>query len=81
MINKIAFILPDYQHCDLVTFHVRKDFSDTPCNVTHYIDRRDKFALHYYIKEYMETNVAVQRPDTPAKLIVQTVPKDYSPAH
>ena len=77
----MAFIRPDYEHYDLVTFHIRKDFSDTPRIVTHYIDRRDKFALHYYIKEYMETNVAIQRPDTPVKLILQTVPKDYSPAH
>jgi hypothetical protein len=77
----MAFILHDHDHdhLDRVTFHVKKYFSDNPCTITHYIDRRDEFALPYYIKKYMETNVAIRRPDTPAKLIVQTVPKFYSP--
>lgn len=75
----MAFILPDYDNLDRVTFHIKKHFSDNPCIISHYIDRRDNFALRYYIKRYMDTDIAIPRPDTPAKLIVPAVPKWYSP--
>ena len=77
----MSFILPEYELCDLVSFHVREDFSDVPGTFTHYLDRRDEFALLYYIREYMNTNVAIRRPGTPAKLILEPVPKDYKPPH
>jgi hypothetical protein len=77
----MAFVLPEYEHCDRATFHVRVDFSDLPGTFTHYIDRRDGFALPYYIREYMNTNVATRRPDTPARLILEHVPNDYKPPH
>ena len=49
--------------------------------MTHYIDRDDEFALLYYIRKYMDTNISVRRPDTPAKLIMNTIPKDYKPIY
>ncbi len=77
----MAFILPNYDNCDIVSFYVRKDFADKQYIMTHYIDRDDKFALLYYIRQYMDTNVSVRRPDTPAKLIMAALPKDYTPAY
>jgi hypothetical protein len=77
----MAFILPDYDNCDIVSFYVRKDFSNKQYIMTHYIDRDDEFALLYYIRKYMDTNISVRRPDTPAKLIMNTIPKDYKPIY
>ena len=77
----MAFVLPDYDNCDIVSFHIRKDFSDKQYIITHYIDREDQFALLYYIRQYMDTNVVVRRPDTPAKLIIASIPKDYIPPY
>ena len=49
----MAFVIPDYDNSDRVTFYVRKDFSDSPGKWTHYIDRNDDKALIYYIRLYM----------------------------
>ena len=77
----MSFLVPNYDLCDIVSFYIRKDFSDSPCIMTHYIDRTDPFALLFYIKEHMDTNVSIKRPDTPAKLIVNSVPEDYQPSY
>jgi len=77
----MAFVLPDYDNSDRVTFYVRKDFSDRPGEWTHYIDRNDDKALIYYIRMYMDTNVKVRRPGTPAKLIMPSLPDYYEPLH
>ena len=72
------FLVPDYKYCDLVHFHIRNDFSDKLEGIiTRYIDRRDRYALLHFTKEYMDTNVTVKRPDTPAYLIIDSVPNDY----
>jgi hypothetical protein len=77
----MAFILPDYDNCDIVSFYKRNDFSDGNCIISQYIDRTDPFALLYYIREYMNTKVSIRRPDTPAKLIMEAIPKDYEPIY
>ena len=77
----MSFIIPDYDLCDIVTFYVRKDFSDNPCIMTHYIDRNEPLSLLFYIREYMDTDVAVKRPATPAKLIMTPIPADYEPLY
>lgn len=77
----MAFVIPDLDNCDLVTFYIRKDFSDNPRIVSHHIDYRDTFALPYYIKKYMDTNVAKPRPGTPANLIVRSTPRHYCPVY
>lgn len=77
----MAFIIPDYDNCDIVSFYTRKDFSDNAYIISHYIDRNDKFALLYYIKEYMDTKVSIRRPDTPSNLIIESIPKDYEPVY
>ena len=77
----MAFIIPDYKNCDIVTFHIRKDFSDEPGKITCYINRRDEHALKYYIKLHMDTKVKTKRPDTPLKIIIDKVPEDYFPMH
>ena len=77
----MSFLIPDYDLCDIVSFYIRKDFSDNPCIMTRYIDRTDPFALLFYIKEHMNTDVLIRRPDTPAKLILMPVPADYQPLY
>jgi len=75
----MAFVVPDFINCDIVTFHIRKEFSDNPRIISHYVDRYDPYALLYYINEYMNTNVSIRRPDTPAVLIMEKPPEDYNP--
>ena len=77
----MAFIVPDYENCDLTTFHIRKDFSDRPGIISHYIDRSDIHALNYYIRLYMDTKVKIKRPDTPINIITNKIPEDYQPMH
>ncbi len=48
-------------------------------NITHLIQRGDINSLRYYIKSYMDTTVNNKRPDTPAKLIINPIPKDFVP--
>tara|TARA_B100000989_G_C19351704_1_gene389388 strand:- start:351 stop:656 length:306 start_codon:yes stop_codon:yes gene_type:complete len=48
-------------------------------NITHFIKRGDTTAQRYYIKNYMDTTIKNKRPDTPAKLIIDPIPKDYIP--
>ena len=48
-------------------------------NITHIIKRGDIIAQRYYIKNYMDTNIKNKRPDTPAKLIIDPIPKNYLP--
>ena len=61
------------------------DFSDEETdndnikNVTHYIPRGDINSLRFYIRSYMDTRVKDKRPNTPAKLIINPIPKGYIP--
>ena len=74
------FYFEDYDDYDLVTFYIRRDFSDTEImSATHYIKRGDELCKRYYIKQYMDTNKKNKRPETPAKLILEHLPKEYSP--
>ena len=50
-------------------------------NITHYIPRGDINSLRFYINTYMETRVKDKRPDTPAKLIINPIPKNYVPKY
>ncbi len=77
----MAFVIPDFNNCDFVTFYTRKDFSDYPRIISHYIDRRDPYALLYYINEYMDTKVVIRRPDTPTVLIMSKPPPNYYPLY
>jgi hypothetical protein len=77
----MAFVIPDLNNCDLVTFYMRKDFSDYPRIISHYVDRHDPYALLYYINEYMDTNVVIRRPDTPTILIMNKPPAGYYPLY
>lgn len=77
----MAFIPVDKRYCDTVSFYIRPDFSDNPGIVYEYITRGDELSLRYYIKEYMDTKVSIRRPNTPAKLIIQSIPHDYQPIY
>ena len=77
----MAFVIPDFKNSDLVTFYIRKEFSDYPRIISHYVDRHDPYALIYYINEYMDTKVSIRRPDTPAVLIMSKPPTDYTPLY
>ena len=77
----MAFVIPDFKNSDLVTFYIRKEFSDYPRIISHYVDRHDPYALLYYINEYMDTKVSIRRPDTPAVLIMSKPPTDYPPLY
>ena len=48
-------------------------------NITHFIRRGDNHSLIYYIKAYMDTTVKNKRPDTPAKLITNSLPSGFVP--
>ena len=74
------FYFEDYDNCDLVTFYIRSDFSDTDImSATHYIKRGDELCKRYYIKQYMDTNKKNKTRETPANLILEHLPKEYSP--
>ena len=76
----MSFFLPEFKDHDTVTFCIRSDFSDVSAiSVTHYIKRGDELCKRYYIKQYMDTNKKDKRPETPAKLILEHIPKDYYP--
>jgi len=75
----MAFLAVDPMHSDTVTFYAREDFSNNTCVTTHYIERGDITALRYYIKNYMDTTITNRRPDTPANLIIDSVPHNYEP--
>jgi len=75
----MAFITPNYEECDEVSFHTREDFADRSSTVIHFIKRGDERALQYYIRKYMDTHIKQKRPDTPAKLIIPFISKTYTP--
>lgn len=73
---------PEFKDHDKVTFFIRPDFSDLKVTPdSHYIKRGDKLSLRYYIKQYLDTSKKEKRPDTPSKLILQRIPRDFSPKY
>ena len=87
----------DMNTTDNVSFYIRKDFSDlvdeyqdftdkneekeTRICVTQFIERSDIFSMRFYVKKYMDTAVEIARPNTPAKLIIYPIPKDFTPKY
>ena len=82
---------------DNVSFYIRNDFTDLVneyqdfvdenekkeprISVSHFVERSDIFSLRFYVKKYMDTAVEIKRPETPAKLIIDPIPPDFSPKY
>ena len=64
------FFFPEFKDHDTVTFFIRPDFSDL--NV---------ISASHYIKQYLDTSKKEKRTGTPSKLILQKIPKDFSPKY
>jgi len=69
----MAFVIPDNENSDSVTFFVRPDFSINHGLKKQIIERGDMDTLRHYIIKHMETCVKYRRPGTPLRLIIPTI--------
>lgn len=69
----MAFIIPNDENSDKVTFYMRKTFTEYDLKISELIERGDRYTLIHYIKSYMDTKKTEKRPDTPANIIMPSV--------